>query len=91
LEKTQKGTLDITHWLSWFLATLLQAIAQAQLTLNAVLIKANFWQRWSATSFNERQIKLLNRLQDGFEGKLTSKKWATIAKLLHRHRTERYH
>ncbi len=80
LEKTQKGTLDITHWLSWFLETLLQAIAQAQLTLDAVLVKANFWQRWSATSFNERQIKLLNRLQDGFEGKLTSKKWAAIAK-----------
>jgi Fic family protein len=80
LEKTQKGTLDITYWLSWFLNTLLRAIGQAQLTLDAVLAKANFWQRWSATPFNERQIKLLNRLQDGFDGKLTSKKWAAIAK-----------
>lgn len=80
LEKTQKGTLDITQWLCWFLETLLRAIEQAQLTLNAVLAKVNFWQRWSATPFNERQIKLLNRLQDGFDGKLTSKKWATIAK-----------
>ncbi|WP_410499172.1 Fic family protein [Chitinibacter sp. S2-10] len=80
LEQTQKGTLDITHWLSWFLETLLRAIGQAQLTLDAVLTKANFWQRWSATPFNERQIKLLNRLQDGFDGKLTSKKWAAIAK-----------
>jgi Fic family protein len=66
LEKTQKDTMDITHWLSWFLATLQQAIAQAQLTLDAELVKANFWPRWSATSFNERQIKLLNCLQDRF-------------------------
>lgn len=80
LEQTQKGTLDITHWLSWFLDSLLRAIEQAQLTLDAVLVKTNFWQRWSAISFNERQIKLLNRLLDGFDGKLTSKKWAAIAK-----------
>ncbi len=80
LEKTQKGTLDITPWLAWFLETLLRAIGQAQLTLDAVLAKANFWQRWLGTPFNERQIKVLNRLLDGFDGKLTNKKWAAIAK-----------
>lgn len=80
LERTQKGTLDVTDWLSWFLGTLGRAIASAQTALDAVLAKARFWQRWAGTSLNERQIKLLNRLLDGFEGKLTSSKWATIAK-----------
>lgn len=80
LERTQKGTLDVTEWLTWFLSALLRAVEQAQLTLDAVLIKARFWQRWSGTPLNERQVKLLNRLLDGFEGKLTSSKWAAIAK-----------
>jgi Fic family protein len=80
LERTQKGTLDVTGWLSWFLATLSRAIASAQITLDGVLAKARFWQRRAGTPFNERQIKLLNRLFDGFEGKLTSSKWAAIAK-----------
>jgi Fic family protein len=48
--------------------------------LDAVLVKKRFWQRWAGTSLNERQVKLLNRLLDGFEGKLTSSKWAAIAK-----------
>lgn len=80
LERTQKGTLDVTGWLLWFLDTLGRAISNAQLTLDAVLLKARFWQRWAGTSLNERQLKLLNRLLDGFEGKLTSSKWAAIAK-----------
>jgi Fic family protein len=80
LERTQRGSLDIDEWLAWFLATLARAIAEAQLTLDAVLAKARFWQRWGSTPFNERQVKLLNRLLDGFEGKLTSSKWAAIAK-----------
>lgn len=80
LEATQKGTLDITAWLVWFLGALGRAISSAQSTLDTVLFKANFWQRWAGTSFNERQVKLLNRLLDGFEGKLTSSKWAAIAK-----------
>ena len=80
LERTQKGTLDVTGWLSWFLGTLARAIASAQTTLDAVLVKARFWQRLAGTPLNERQVKLLNRLLDGFEGKLTSSKWATIAK-----------
>ena len=80
LERTQKGTLDVTGWLSWFLGTLGRAIASAQTTLDAVLIKARFWQRWAGMPLNERQVKLLNRLLDGFDGKLTSSKWAAIAK-----------
>lgn len=80
LERTQKGTLDVTEWLAWFLATLHRAIDQAQVTLDAGLAKARFWQRFAGVPMNERQIKLLNRLLDGFEGKLTTSKWAAIAK-----------
>jgi Fic family protein len=80
LETTQKSGLDVTAWLDWFLACLLCAITAADATLSAVLSKADFWQRWAGTPLNPRQIKLLNRLLDGFEGKLTSSKWATIAK-----------
>ena len=64
----------------WFLGTLGRAVSSARTTLDAVLIKARFWQRWAGTSLNERQLKLLNRLLDGFEGRLTSSKWAAIAK-----------
>ncbi|MDR2207449.1 MAG: Fic family protein [Azoarcus sp.] len=81
LERTQKGSLDVTGWLSWFLSTLGRAIVSAQsTTLDAVLVKASFWQRRAGTPLNERQAKLLNRLLEGFEGKLTSSKWAAIAK-----------
>lgn len=80
LEQTQKGSLDITEWLGWFLGVLHRAIGLAQETLDAVLAKARFWQRWGSVSLNARQSKLLNRLLDGFEGKLTSAKWAAIAK-----------
>lgn len=80
LERTQKGNLDVTDWLAWFLETLHRAVEQAQHTLDAVLTKARFWQRLAGVPMNERQVKLLNRLLDGFEGKLTSSKWAAIAK-----------
>lgn len=80
LERTQKGSLDITEWLLWFLQTLNRAVGNAQQTVDAVLGKTRFWQRWAGTPLNERQVKLLNRLLDGFEGKLTSSKWAAIAK-----------
>jgi Fic family protein len=80
LERTQKGTMDVTEWLGWFLATLGRAVTSVQSTLDTVLGKARFWQRWAGTPMNERQVKLLNRLLDGFEGKLTSSKWAAIAK-----------
>ena len=80
LERTQKRSLDVTEWLAWFLQTLHRAVDQAQHTLNTVLAKARFWQRWAMQPLNERQVKLLNRLLDGFDGKLTSSKWAAIAK-----------
>ncbi|WP_079435616.1 Fic family protein [Zoogloea sp. LCSB751] len=80
LERTQKGAMDVTGWLVWFLESLHRALDQAHQTLDAVLTKARFWQRWAATSLNERQVKVLNRLLDGFDGKLTSSKWAAISK-----------
>jgi Fic family protein len=80
LERTQKGPLDVTPWLDWFLGCLLRAIEGAEQTLSGVLTKARFWQRWASAPMNERQIKLLNRLLDGFDGKLTSSKWAAITK-----------
>jgi Fic family protein len=80
LERTQKQSLDVTEWLAWFLETLHRAVDQAQHTLDAVLAKTRFWQRWATTPLNERQVKLVNWLLDGFEGKLTSSKWAAIAK-----------
>jgi Fic family protein len=80
LERTQKGTMDVTPWLAWFLGCLLRAIEGAEASLSAVLGRSRFWQRWAETPLNERQIRLVNRLLDGFEGKLTSSKWASIAK-----------
>jgi Fic family protein len=80
LEATQRGTLDVTEWMLWFLGTLQRAFDSAQHTLDAVLVKARFWQRWATTPLNARQVKLLNRLLDGFDGKLNTSKWAAIAK-----------
>ncbi|MHB8322315.1 MAG: Fic family protein, partial [Acidithiobacillus sp.] len=80
LERTQKRSMDVTEWLAWFLDTLHRAVDQARHTLDAVLTKARFWQRWATMPLNGRQVKLLNQLIDGFEGKLTSSKWAAIAK-----------
>ena len=80
LERTQKKSMDVTEWLAWFLDTLHRAVDQAQHTLDTVLTKTRFWQRWATTPLNERQVKLLNNLLAGFEGKLTSSKWAAIAK-----------
>lgn len=80
LERTQQGTVDVTRWQTWFLECLLRAIDSAQATLHAVLTKARFWERFAKVPLNERQIKVLNRLLDGFEGKLTSSKWAKLTK-----------
>jgi Fic family protein len=78
LEATQKGDLDITRWLEWFLGCLGRAFDRAETILAAVLNKARFWDRFAGTKFNERQRSLINRLLNGFEGKLTSSKWAKI-------------
>jgi Fic family protein len=80
LETTQRSDLDITRWLDWFLACLGRAFEGARTTLAGVLTKARFWEKHPGASFNERQRAMLNRLLDGFEGKLTSSKWAKIAK-----------
>ena len=80
LEKTQKGNLDITEWIMWFLSCLINALKSTDKILTRVLFKADFWSKHSKTIINERQKKLLNKLIDGFDGKLTSSKWGKIAK-----------
>jgi len=80
LERTQKGGGEITGWLLWFLDTLHRAVERAHSSLDTVLVKVRFWQRFAGTSLNGRQVKLLNRLLDGFEGNLTSSRWAAMAK-----------
>jgi Fic family protein len=80
LEETQKGTLDITPWMEWFLGCLGRAIDGAQTLLGTVLAKARFWEAIAGSTINERQRLVLNRLLNGFEGKLTTSKYATLAK-----------
>ena len=80
LEKTQKGDLDITEWIKWFLSCLINALNATEKILIRVLVKADFWNKHSKTIINERQKKVLNILLDEFEGKLTSMKWAKITK-----------
>ena len=80
LEQTQKGTMDVTQWLSWFLSCLSRAIENAQNLLAAVLAKARFWERIQGIPLNERQTFILNRLLEGFEGKLTTSKYARLVK-----------
>ncbi len=80
LEKTQKGTLDITPWIRWFFGCLERAIEDALSVLDTVMRKAQFWKVLAEVTLNERQRKVMNRMLDGFNGKLTSSKWAKIAK-----------
>lgn len=83
LESTQKGGLDVTPWMAWFLACLGRAIHGAQANLGAVLAKARVWDSVAAMPLNERQRAMVRRLLDGFEGKLTTVKWAKLAKCSH--------
>ena len=78
LEQAQKGTIDITPWLQWFIEALRNALMYSLQTTDRVLRKANFWTRHRDTEMNERQRKVINRLWDGFEGKLTTQKYAKI-------------
>ena len=80
LEHTQKATMDVTPWMEWFLGCLGRAIDGAQVTLGAVLDKARFWERIKNVPLNDRQRLVMNRLLGGFEGKLTTSKYATLAK-----------
>ncbi len=80
LEKTTTGTMDITLWIEWFLQTLRNAIMRSEATVKRVVAKASFWQQHREVAMNERQVKVVNKLWDGFDGKLTTSKWAKIAK-----------
>ena len=80
LERSQKGTMDVTAWMEWFLGCLGRAIDGAETTLAAVLRKARFWQQHRDVPINDRQRVMLNGLLNGFEGKLTTSKWAVITK-----------
>lgn len=80
LETTQKGDLDITPWLEWFLECLDRGIEGTEQTLAGIINKARFWDRFKNHPLNARQHNVINRLLDGFEGKMTSSKWAKLTK-----------
>jgi Fic family protein len=80
LEAAQKGDLDVTPWMKWFLACLKRAFESAETGLAVVMARAQFWRHHRAIALNERQRLMLTKLLDGFDGKLTSSKWAKIAK-----------
>ena len=80
LERTQRGSTDVTRWLDWFLACLDRAMESSEESLAAALAKGRFWQQVAHIPVNERQRAMLNRLLNGFEGNLTTSKWARIMK-----------
>ena len=80
LERTQRGTTDVSDWMDWFLACLGRAIDGAETTLAAVLRKARFWERHAVLAINDRQRLVVNRLLDGLEGKLTTSRWARMTR-----------
>jgi Fic family protein len=80
LERTQKGTMDVTRWMEWFLGCLTRAIAGAQIALSGVIAKARYWEKLRNVPLNERQRLVINRMLEGFEGKLTTSKWAALTK-----------
>ena len=80
LERTQKGTTDISEWMSWFVVCLGRAIEGAETILNGVFTKARFWEGIASLPINQRQRVVINHLLDGFEGKLTTTRWARMTK-----------
>ena len=80
LERTQQGTLDITLWMEWFLGCLTRAIEGAQTALSAVIARARIWEKLRDVTLNDRQRLVITRLVEGFEGKLTTSKWAALTK-----------
>src|SRR4029453_10436875 len=80
LELTQKGSMDVTPWMEWFLGCLTRAIEGAQAALSCVIAKARYWEKLRDVPLNNRQRLVINRLLDGFEGKLTTSKWAALTK-----------
>jgi Fic family protein len=80
LQNTQHSNGDITPWIEWFLQCLKNALLSSETSLQKVLRKNEFWEIHEKTSFNARQRKVLVMLLDGFEGNLTTTKWAKICK-----------
>ena len=80
LERTQKGTLDVTAWMEWFLGCLTRAIVSAQAALAGIIEKARYWEKLRDVPLNERQRLVIKRMLGGFEGKLTTSKWAAMTK-----------
>ena len=80
LEKTSRGGLDVTEWLEWFLQSVKRAVETAHGALDLALARTRFWQRWAQTPFNARQIKVIDRVFDGLDRKLTSTSWGKLAK-----------
>jgi Fic family protein len=80
LEQTQGATLDVTGWMEWFLGCLTRAIGGAQMSLSGAIDKARYWEKLRDVSLNDRQRLVINRLLEGFEGKLTTSKWAALTK-----------
>jgi Fic family protein len=80
LERTQKGTMDIMPWMEWFLGCLMRAVEGAQAALSGVIAKARYWEKLRDVPLNERQRLVINRMLEGFEGKLTTSKWAALTK-----------
>lgn len=81
IETAQRGTMDATRWIRWFVGCHARAVADAGERLSAIFLKAGFWRRHAETGFNVHQREMLNRLLDGFQGHLTSSKWARICKV----------
>jgi Fic family protein len=80
LERTQKATMDVTAWMEWFIGCLTRAIESAQTALSSVIDKARFWESLRDVQLNERQRLVINRILEGFEGNLTTSKWAALTK-----------
>ncbi|MBL0309009.1 MAG: Fic family protein [Bacteroidetes bacterium] len=80
LERTQKGTLDITPWVAWFLKCLHSALQNSEQQTQSIFEKAKFWEAHKKTHFNPRQIKMMNKCFDGLDGKLSTTKWAKMNK-----------
>ena len=80
LESAQKGSMDISDWINWFLGCVLRAISRGHHMLENIKFKSNFWKHWAHLPLNVRQIQMLNMVIENFEGNLTSSKWAKITK-----------
>jgi len=81
LESTQKGSMDVSQWLVWYLERLTEALEATDETLSKILLKAKFWELHKTTQFNERQVEMINKLHGDFVGKLHSSKWAKMTKV----------